>query len=125
MENRNWKHYFRWSLGLHLVVLTALGLVLQQTMRPDLSTGPIRVKVEGFGPAGAPGAGKSGGSGGTAATENIPAPIGTPTALTANGTPSAAIRMTTRAGGAFAPCPTFGKPTRAIWTLSATPKPVC
>ncbi|WP_296398177.1 energy transducer TonB [Acidaminococcus timonensis] len=66
MENRNWKHYFRWSLGLHLVVLTALGLVLQQTMRPDLSTGPIRVKVEGFGPAGAPGAGKSGGSGGTA-----------------------------------------------------------
>jgi hypothetical protein len=29
MENRNWKHYFRWSLGLHLVVLTALGLVLQ------------------------------------------------------------------------------------------------
>lgn len=70
MENRNWKHYFRWSLGLHLVVLTALGLVLQQTMRPDLSTGPIRVKVEGFGTTGAHGAGNSGGSGGTAGAES-------------------------------------------------------
>lgn len=66
MENRNWKHYFRWSLGLHVVVLTALGLALQHSFRPDLTTGPIRVKVEGFGPSGAPGAGTSGGSGGTA-----------------------------------------------------------
>lgn len=66
METHNWKHYFRWSLGLHLVVLTALGLALQHSLQPDLTTGPIRVKVEGFGPAGAPGAGQSGGSGGTA-----------------------------------------------------------
>lgn len=70
MENHNWKHYFRWSLGLHLVVLTALGLALQQTMRSDLSTGPIRVKVEGFGPTGAHGAGNSGGNGGTAGAES-------------------------------------------------------
>lgn len=64
MENRNWKHYFRWSLGLHLVVLTALGLVLQQSLRPELQTEPIRVKVEGFGPAGTPGAGQKGSNGG-------------------------------------------------------------
>jgi protein TonB len=93
MENRNWKHYFRWSLGLHLVVLTALGLVLQQTMRPDLSTGPIRVKVEGFGPAGAPGAGKSGGSEGTAATENPGTAAGT--AGTAAGAKEASLSSET------------------------------
>lgn len=64
MENRNWKHFFRWSLGLHLVVLTALGLVLQQGLRTEQRTEPIRVKVEGFGPAGAPGAGQKGSNGG-------------------------------------------------------------
>lgn len=66
MESHNWKHYFRWSLGLHAVILTALGLVLQHSIRPDLQTEPIRVKVEGFGSSRAPGAGTSGSSGGTA-----------------------------------------------------------
>ena len=66
MESHNWKHYFRWSLGLHAVILTVLGLVLQHSIRPDLQTEPIRVKVEGFSSSRAPGAGTSGSSGGTA-----------------------------------------------------------
>lgn len=86
MENRNWKHYFRWSLGLHAVVLTALGLALQHSIQPDLSTGPIRVKVEGFGPSGAPGAGRSGGSGGMASAAG-PVPAGSGASGTAGTVP--------------------------------------
>ena len=86
MENRNWQHYFRWSLGLHAVVLTALGLVLQNSIQPDLSTGPIRVKVEGFGPSGAPGAGRSGGSGEMAGAAG-PVPAGSGASGTAGTVP--------------------------------------
>ncbi len=60
MGNHNWTYYFRWSLCLHLAVLSALGLALQQAPGPDLQKNPIRVKVEGFGPGANTGAGKNG-----------------------------------------------------------------
>lgn len=71
MGNHNWTYYFRWSLCLHLAVLSALGLALQQAPGPDLQKNPIRVKVEGFGPGANTGAGKNGdGSGEMTGTES-------------------------------------------------------
>lgn len=98
MENRNWKHYFRWSLGLHLVVLTGLGLVLQQSLRPELQTEPIRVKVEGFGPAGAPGAGQNGGnSGGIAGKEGSETAAPRPSGAARDGSPAGEASLSSEA----------------------------
>lgn len=101
MGNHNWTYYFRWSLCLHLAVLSALGLALQQAPGPDLQKGPIRVKVEGFGPGANTGAGKDGdGSGEMTGTESTAAVgsrlFGPPGAASATGEASLSSETTLR-----------------------------
>ena len=101
MGNHNWTYYFRWSLCLHLAVLSVLGLALQQAPWPDLQKGPIRVKVEGLGPGANTGAGKDGdGSGEMTGTESTAAVgsrlFGPPGATSATGEASLSSEMTLR-----------------------------